>query len=62
MVATSGMPVSDARRLHQRHDSAVRFQAVVLQFQEEILLAEEVRVFVGDAAGVVVAVLQEAFR
>ncbi len=47
--------------MHQRHDFGVGLQAVILQFEEEILGAEQVCVFVGDAARVFVAVLQESF-
>ena len=36
--------------MHQRHDLRVGLQAVILQFEEEILVAEQVGVFVGDAA------------
>ena len=39
----------------------VLLEAVVLHFEEEVVLAEHVRVFVGEAAGVVVLVGQEGF-
>ena len=50
-----------SQAMHQRHDFGVGLQAVILQFEEEILGAEQVGVFVGDAARVFVAVLQQGF-
>ena len=47
--------------MHLRHHLSIRIQAVILQFQEEILLAEEVAVFVGQALGFVVAIGQQGF-
>ena len=47
--------------IDQRQHARVRLQAVILQFQEEILRAEQVGVFVGHALGLVVAVRQQRF-
>ncbi len=45
----------------EREEGLVLVEAVVLEFEEEIVFAEEVRVFVGEAAGFVVAVGEEGF-
>ena len=47
--------------IDQRQHARVLLQAVILQFQEEILLAEQVGVFVGQAAGVFVTIGQQRF-
>ena len=44
-----------------RQHFLIRIQAVILQLQEEILLAEQVAVLVGQALGFVVAVGQQGF-
>ena len=42
-------------------EGLVFIETVVLEFEEEVVLAEEVGVFVGEAAGFVVAVGEEGF-
>ena len=47
--------------IDQRQHALIGFQAVILQFEEEILRAEQVGVFVRDAARVFVAIGQQCF-
>jgi len=44
-----------------RHQALILFEVVVLNFEEEIAFAEDVRVGVGGTAGIVVAVGQQDF-
>ena len=55
------MPVSRERRLTCGREALVLFEAVVLNFEEEVVLAEDVAVGVGDAAGVVVLIVEDGF-
>ncbi len=55
------MPVSAARRWISGRTLRVQVEAVVLQFQEEILLPEQVGVFVGEPARVVVTIGEQRF-